>query len=188
MGRKQAYTQAELLDTTKRLLLDHGYDGFHLKLLSQHLHGARSTIYQYYGNKEQIVAACMKRVMLNMLDSASLVDESDCMKALEQVLYIYIQESAFHQLLGDMHKINTVDSPSAAEDLAFVEQSHITLKDQLGRLFAHAQQQGALRKDVPLPILIGVFFNLINTPNMLNIPTAQWSKHLFDIWLNGARP
>ncbi|WP_040952656.1 TetR/AcrR family transcriptional regulator [Gorillibacterium massiliense] len=187
MGRKQTYSQTELLDTTKRLLLEHGYDGFHLKLLSQHLHGARSTIYQYYGSKEQIVAACMKRVMTLMLDDALKVDESDCMNALQQLLGIYVQESTFHQLLGEKHKINTTDFPDAANDLTFVEQSHETLKAQLTRLFERAQQENKLRKDVPLPVLIGVFFNLIDTPNMLNLPADKWSKYLFEIWFTGVQ-
>ncbi|WP_256701538.1 hypothetical protein [Paenibacillus sp. P3E] len=44
MGRKQAFTKSELLDQTKQLLLQHGYEGFQLKLLSQNLVGARSYI------------------------------------------------------------------------------------------------------------------------------------------------
>ena len=79
MGRKQSFTETELLDTTKKLVLEHGYDGFHLKLLSQHLSGARSTIYQYYSNKEEIVAACMKRVIAKVLENCSAIDETDPM-------------------------------------------------------------------------------------------------------------
>ncbi|WP_239615551.1 TetR/AcrR family transcriptional regulator [Cohnella mopanensis] len=187
MGRKQSFTETELLDTTKRLVLEHGYDGFHLKLLSQHLTGARSTIYQYYSNKEEIVAACMKRVIATVLENASTIDEADSMDALRQLLHIYVEESTLHQLLGDAHKINTANSPGAARDLEFVEQAHKTLKVQLTRLFERARQEGNLRGDIPLPALIGVFFNLINTPNMMNVPTPEWSKLLFEMWIGGAR-
>ncbi|MGO4180974.1 TetR/AcrR family transcriptional regulator, partial [Paenibacillus sp. TAF43_2] len=107
MGRKQSFTETELLDTTKKLVLEHGYDGFHLKLLSQHLSGARSTIYQYYSNKEEIVAACMKRVIAKVLENCSAIDETDPMDALEQLLLIYVEESTLHQLLGDSSKIST---------------------------------------------------------------------------------
>ena len=34
MARKQSYSHSELLDLTKRLVLERGYDGFNLKLLS----------------------------------------------------------------------------------------------------------------------------------------------------------
>jgi len=179
MGRKQSYTEPELLDLTKKLVLEHGYDGFHLKLLSQHLPGARSTIYQYYANKEEIVAACMKRVITSVIEKASEIDETDTMHAL--------QELKLHQLLGDAHKINTTNSAAASRDLEVVEQAHATLKVQLTRLFQRAQQEKNLREDIPLPVLIGGFFNLINTPNMMNILTPEWSKLLFQMWMGGAR-
>ncbi|SFJ20728.1 transcriptional regulator, TetR family [Paenibacillus sp. UNC496MF] len=187
MGRKQSYTESELLDLTKRLVLEHGYDGFHLKLLSQHLPGARSTIYQYYANKEEIVAACMKRVITSVIGKASAIDETDAMQALQELLGIYVEESELHQLLGDAHKINTNNSTAAGRDLEVVEQAHVTLKVQLSRLFQRAQQEKNLREDIPLPVLIGGFFNLINTPNMMNVPTPEWGKLLFQLWLGGAR-
>lgn len=185
MGRKQAFTKSELLDHTKRALLEYGYDGFHLKLLSKNLVGARSTIYRYYANKEEIVAACMKQVMEEVLLKASAIDETDCMDALQHLLEVYLEEASFHQLLGYAPKINKANSVAAANDLEFIEQAHITLKNQLERLFVRAQQDGHLDTSVPLPAIIGVFFNLIDTPNMMNIPTAQWSKLLFSMWLGG---
>lgn len=187
MGRKQLYSESELLDVTKRLVLNHGYDGFHLKMLSRHLPGARSTIYQYYANKEEIVAACMKRVILNVYDKVSKVDESDTMGALQEVLTLYLEESKLHQLLGDANKIDTKNSEAAARDLETVDQVHLDLRAQLMRLIQNAQQEGYLRKEVPLPVLVGTFFNLFNTPNMLDIPALQWGRLLFDMWIGGAR-
>lgn len=185
MGRKRSYTDTELLDATKKLLLEHGYDGFHLKLLSEHLVGARSTIYQYFANKEEIVAACMKRTMESLLSGTAEVDESDPMEALRLILRAYIEESEFHQLLGDAHKIKVAHSEAAARDLAFVEQAHDRLKAQLSRLFERASKEGKLRQDIPIPAQIGVFFNLINAPNMMRLPLDQWSELLFRMWVQG---
>jgi len=186
MGRKQLYTRSELLDQAKKVLLEHGYEGFQLKLLSQSLVGARSTIYQYFANKEEIVAACMRRVMESILEHASAIDETDCMSALEQLLAVYLSEAGLHQILGYMHKINKANSAAAARDLEFVENAHTTLKQQLERLFTRAQEEGRLNPNIPLPAIVGVFFNLIDTPNTMNLPLSQWSKILFQLWLEGA--
>lgn len=186
MGRRQVFTRSELLDQSKKLLLEYGYDGFQLKLLSERLVGARSTIYQYYANKEEIVAACMRRVMEDVLRETQAVDETDCMEALRRLLAIYLKEAGLHQLLGYSHRINTANSAAAARDLAYVEQAHETLREQLERLFVRAREEGRLNPDIPLPVAIGVFFNLFNTPNMMNLPPAQWSELLFRIWLEGA--
>ncbi|WP_127531583.1 TetR/AcrR family transcriptional regulator [Paenibacillus kobensis] len=185
MGRKKNYTEMELLDMTKRLLLEHGYDGFHLKLLSEHLAGARSTIYQYFANKEEIVAACMKRVMRSIITKSAEVDETDSLEALRQILHVYVEESEFHQLLGDAHKINTANSTAAAHDLAYIEQAHEELKAQLTRIFEQANREGHLRKDIPLPAQISVYFNLINSPNVMRLPLSQWSSFLFELWFKG---
>jgi len=185
MGRKQAFTKSELLDNTKKLLLEYGYDGFTLKLLSNTLVGARSTIYQYYANKEEIVAACMKNIMENVLHQTSQVDETVCMEALQHLLTIYVGESKLHHLLSYVSKVNKTASTQVEQDLQFIEKGHIVLKDQLERLFVRAQKEGEIDSNLPLPAVIAVFFNLIEAPNMMNLPTTQWSELLFKIWLGG---
>ncbi|OUM95814.1 MAG: TetR family transcriptional regulator [Thermobacillus sp. ZCTH02-B1] len=186
MGRRHVFTRSELLDHTKRMLLEHGYEGFHLKSLSKRLVGARSTIYQYYANKDEIIAACMRRVMEGVLEQTQAVDETDCMEALRQLLTIYLREAGFHQLMAHAHKIDRTSSAAAAADLAFVEQAHDTLKNQIERLLARAREEGRLNPDIPLPAVTGVFINLINTPNLMNIPLPEWSRMLFQLWLEGA--
>jgi AcrR family transcriptional regulator len=186
MGRRQVFTRSELLDHAKRMLLEQGYEGFQLKSLSTRLPGARSTIYQYFANKEEIIAACMRRVMEDVLQQAQAVDETDCMEALKQLLKIYLREAGFHQLIGYAHKINKSNSPATAEDLEFVEQAHFTLLRQIERLLVRARKEGRISPDIPLPAVTGVFINLINTPNLLNIPLPEWSEMLFRLWLEGA--
>lgn len=186
MGRKHSFSHSELLDITKRLVLEHGYDGFNLKLLSRYLPGARSTIYQYYSNKDEIVAACMRRTITTVLEKASAVDETDTMHALQALLTIYLEEHQLHQLLSDAYKIKTTTSDTARRDIEAVESAHDILKDQLTRLFQKAMEEKLIRDDIPLPVHVGMFFNLFNTPNMMNVPAEQWSRLLFQVWMGGA--
>jgi AcrR family transcriptional regulator len=186
MGRRHVFTRSELLDHAKRLLLEHGYEGFQLKSLSTRLPGARSTIYQYFANKEEIVAACMRRVMEGVLRQAEAVDETDSMEALGQLLKIYLREAGFHQLMSYAHKIDKANSPATAEDLEYVDRAHLTLIRQIERLLVRAREEGRLDPDIPIPAAAGVFINLINTPNWMNIPLPQWSELLFKLWREGA--
>lgn len=185
-GKKQSFTETELLDTTKKLVLEYGYDGFHLKLLSQHLSGARSTIYQYYSNKEEIVAACMKRVMATVLANASAIDEADSMDALEQLLLVYVEESALHQLLGNAAKINTANSSAAARILNLLRK-HIRLLKYNCHVCLNAHNRKKPETGYPTSCTYWCFFNLIDTPNMLNIPVPAWGKLLFQMWIGGAK-
>lgn len=187
MGRKPIYTKTELLDTTEKLLLERGYDGFHMKLLSEHLSGARSTIYQYYANKEEVIAACLKRAMERIMKRTETIDESDVMVAIHELLRAYIGEAKLHSLLVETTKVNIAVSDMAKEDIDFVVTSHNILKGQLMRIMQKIQQEGYLREDIPLMAMASLFFTLIETPNMLNLPSNEWADLLFKMWFEGVR-
>ncbi|MGM9988174.1 MAG: TetR/AcrR family transcriptional regulator [Bacillaceae bacterium] len=186
MGRKQAFTKLQLLETTEKLLLQYGYEGFHLKLLSTHVGGARSTIYLYYKSKEEIVAACMKRVMERMLAETSAIDETNTMEALKKLLYIYLREADLHFLLMNVQKVDMDDSEATKRDIEYIKAGHELLKGQLGRLGQAAKEEGHLRDDIPIVVTMSVFFTLINTRNPASISLEQWTDLLFTIWLEGA--
>ena len=187
MGRKAVYTETELLDATEKLLLTHGYDGFHLKLLSEHVNGARSTIYQYYANKEEVIAACVRRAMQRIMKKIEVIDEADVMQALHETLRAYIEESKLHQILSVVTKVKADQSPNAQADLAYVKDGHDMLKGQLFRLMTRAQQAKKLREDIPIMAILSVFFTFVDVPNTIGVSNEEWTKILFNIWLEGVK-
>ncbi|WP_046174777.1 TetR/AcrR family transcriptional regulator [Domibacillus indicus] len=186
MGRKRAFTEDELLDTAEALIVQHGYSSFHLKLLGNHLPGARSTIYQYYANKEEVAAAVMKRAMVRALIKAGAIQESEPVEALRQLLRVYMEEADLHYFLGDARKIDVSQSKKAAQNVKEVLSMLNHLRGQLDRIFQAAQKQGAIRRDMPAVVLAGLFFQLINTPNTLELPPHEWADYLFTLWYEGS--
>ncbi|MGG3450313.1 TetR/AcrR family transcriptional regulator [Domibacillus aminovorans] len=186
MGRKRAFTEEELLDKAEMLIIQHGYSGFHLKLLASHLPGARSTIYQYYANKEEIAAACMKKAMVRALIKAGYVDETDPIEALKQLLRVYMEEADLHYFLGDARKIDVSQSKKAEQNVGEVLAMLKHLRGQLDLLFDRAQKQGTIRSDLPISVMAGLFFQLINTPNTLQLPPHEWADYLFTLWYEGS--
>lgn len=187
MARKRAFTEDELLDVAEKLIIEYGYNGFHLKRLAEHLvSGARSTIYQYFSNREEVAAACMKRAMDRTVNRASAVDEKESLPALRQLLRIYMDEADLHAILGDVRKIDVSQSKKAAELVGEVMEMHHAMSLQLERLFKQAQQEGKVREDVPFAILASLFFQLINTPNVLQLPSEEWADYLFQVWYKGS--
>ncbi|MFD7523463.1 TetR/AcrR family transcriptional regulator [Paenibacillus chitinolyticus] len=185
MARQRAFTKSELLDATERLLMERGYDGFHLKALSEMLSGARSTIYEYYANKEEIVAACMRRTMEQTIEACEGIEQLEPVAAIKKVLLIFLELSNFHTLMLAAPKIDETASDKARRDLEFLNEGHADLKKKLTALFQKAQEAGALRADIPLPVITAVFFHAIDTPNWLNVPTEEWADMLFGLWWNG---
>jgi AcrR family transcriptional regulator len=186
VGRKRAFTEDELLDTAEALIVQHGYSSFHLKLLASHLPGARSTIYQYYANKEEVASAVMKRAMVRALVKAGRVDETDPIQALQQLLRVYMEEADLHYFLGDARKVDVTQSEKAAQQVKDVLVMLKHLRGQLDRIFDTAQKQGTIRSDIPIKVLAGLFFQLINTPNSLQLPPHVWADYLFALWYEGS--
>jgi len=185
MARQRAFSRTELLDATEQLLLERGYDGFQLKGLAQKLPGARSTIYEYYANKEEIVAACMRRTMERMLEACMAITPEEPVKGVRETLVIFLQQAGFHKLMVAAGKVNPNATAQTKEDIAFVESGHQLLKEKLMSLFEAAREQGFLRQDIPVPVIASVFFHAIETPNWLNLPAEQWADTLFSLWWNG---
>lgn len=186
MGRKRAFTEDELLDTAESLIVQHGYSSFHLKLLASHLPGARSTIYQYYANKEEIAASVMKRAMVRAIVKTGNIDESNPIQALQQLLRVYMEEADLHYFLGDARKVDVTQSKKAAQNVDEVLSMLKHLRGQLDRLFDQAQKQGTIRSDIPVFVLASLFFGLINTPNTLKMPPHDWADYLFTLWYEGS--
>lgn len=128
MARQRAFTKSELLDATERLLMERGYDGFHLKALSEMLSGARSTIYEYYANKEEIVAACMRRTMEQTIEACEGIEQLEPVAAIKKVLLIFLELSNFHTLMLAAPKIDETASDKARRDLEFLNEGHADLK------------------------------------------------------------
>lgn len=187
MGRKAVYTETELLDATEKLLITHGYEGFHLKLLSEHVNGARSTIYQYYANKEELIAACVRRAMQRILKKIEVIDETDVMEALHATLRAYIDESKLHQILSVISKVKGEQSANTQADIAYVKEGHELLREQLYRLMTRAQQEEKMRQDIPIAAVLTVFFTFVDVPNTMGVSNEEWTNILFKIWLEGVK-
>jgi len=186
MARQRVFTKEELLEATARLLLETGYEGFQIKALSSMLPGARSTIYDYFANKEELVAACMRQYMDRTLQACKSVSMSDPVESMKAMMNIFIEQANFHKLIQSVPHHTRLTSEQAIRDLTFVEEGHDELKTMLLELFEKAQKEGRLRKDIPSPLMASVFFHAIDTPNWMNIPAPQWAEILFSIWWNGS--
>ncbi|MEX2415752.1 MAG: TetR/AcrR family transcriptional regulator [Paenibacillaceae bacterium] len=185
MARQRAFTKDELLDATERLLVERGYDGFHLKGLSEMLSGARSTIYEYYSNKDEIVAACMRRSMANILAACEGLENLESVTAIKKLLAIFLERANFHRLMQAAPKVDQAVSDKVKLDLIYIDKGHEELKTQLMSLFERARTEGNLKNNIPLPVIVAVFFHAIDTPNWLQLPPEQWAEQLFALWWNG---
>lgn len=178
----------DLMAETEKLLLEKGYDGFHFKLLADRLNVARSTIYEYYASKEELVTAYMINVMNRVTaESESLATLSSPLQHLKKLMQIFIKYSQIHQITQIIPLINRNSSPAVKSSIDRLSGDHEKLYRTIMDLIEKAKQIGEIRSDVPSSILARVYFTAIEIPNDQEWNHRDWSELIFRVLYEGMR-
>lgn len=187
MARRKIEFQ-DLMTETENLLLENGYDSFHFKLLANRLNVARSTIYEYYASKEELVTAYMMNIMNRVTAEIEALDRtSSALQQLQQILRIFIKYSQIHQITQMIPLINRNSSPMVKSSIDKLSRDHDIIYANITNLMDQAKQTGDIRSDVPTSVLARVYFTAIEIPNDEDIEPQEWSERIFRVLYDGMR-
>lgn len=186
MGRKRVIEMQELMKATEELLLEHGYHAFHFKMLADRLDVARTTIYEYYPNKEELITG----YMLNLMDRISsacnaLPREETSLEKLKGILRIFVKYGQIHKIIMIIPQVNGDASQKTRDSLMQLAQQHHDLLSKLLLWIREGKKEKLIREEVPEAIIAGLFFNIIQIPNHGGIPSEEYIDQLFDMLCHG---
>lgn len=188
MGRKRAINPADLLVATEELLLEVGYHAFNFKLLSQKLQVARSTIYEYFPNKEELITSYMLHLMKQILEECEYLNEIQSpMDQLYQILLIFIKYSQVHQVMPMMAFIDAEASPTIKTGLIQLSKDHYRLYNQITETIEECKKQQMIDPSISTSIIAGLVYNSILIPNKEQLPIEEFTKQLFFVIKNGIK-
>src|SRR5690625_3608429 len=99
MGRKKIQS-LELMRATEKLLLEQGYGGFNFSALSKMLNVGRTTLYEYYATKDDLIVAYMNNLMTNYKnDLAAIVSQKGAETQFIQLIELMIKYSHIHNII-----------------------------------------------------------------------------------------
>ncbi|KHE66771.1 TetR/AcrR family transcriptional regulator, partial [Halobacillus sp. BBL2006] len=99
MGRKKALTKNDVFMATGEVLKKEGLHGVHFKKLAAMLDVGRSTLYEYFDNKDDLLLAYMRTLMDEMNEKVeSIPSEDPPNKKLYQLLRIILTHAQIHQI------------------------------------------------------------------------------------------
>lgn len=186
MGRKQKISKQELFQATEKLILKQGYDQFHFKVLAEELNVARSTVYQYFPNKEELVTEYMCLLMEHITDNlASIQPIEDPMKRLKKMLKVFFSFSHIHQVLQISTIINREMSDKVNLNMQKLDTYHYKFHEMIINWIQEGQEKGALRVNISPTIIAGLFFTSIQIPNMEQLNVDDWSEQIFHVICTG---
>ncbi|WP_017379262.1 TetR/AcrR family transcriptional regulator [Paenisporosarcina sp. TG-14] len=189
MARQKKMDEAEMLKETEKLLLERGYEGFSFKALSANLDIARSTIYEYYSHKDDLITDYMfilvKKVMAEMEKIKSETTGLDTMK---EWLKLFMRYDQVHYMISMRSQLDQSESEIARNRLKQMDGLHGKMFFMLSNQVKKAKELGEVRDDLPNALVASFFFHSILSRPANDENIEGWADKLNDIIENGVRP
>ncbi|QRG70847.1 TetR/AcrR family transcriptional regulator [Brevibacillus choshinensis] len=183
---KQKMNINELYTVTGNILVEKGYAGFHFKLVSDQLNVSRSTIYEYFSNKDELIASLMVHLMDTIMAEYEGLDAiSSPMEKLRSIFDSFMKYAHLHQILLFAPFVNGESSPSVKKDLVTLRQQHHTLTRVLTEVIDSCKEAGSIRQDIPSSLIASLLFQAIQIPKSRTVPEEDWNDMIFKVLLEG---
>src|SRR5690625_274791 len=186
MARKKLQS-SELMKATEKLLLEQGYGGFNFSALSTLLNIGRSTLYEYYDSKDDLIVAYMNELMVNYTDElGAIVSQENAKSQLLQLIELMIKYAHIHNILKIIPLLKS-DSDAVVKMKQNFVTDHIHIIKDIETIIENIKQKKVIREEIPTDILVNLLFNTINKPFSLKIDNKAWAKWIWEIIYTGMK-
>ncbi|SER07855.1 TetR/AcrR family transcriptional regulator [Piscibacillus halophilus] len=186
MARQKKFTTDELFQMTRRLLLDHGYEGFSFSVLATRLDVSRGTIYKYFENKEDLVTEYMLYEMNKYLEELKGIHQYELFEdQLDFLLDLMFRDQELLQVIEMGQKIPIQESDRAKLNHEKIETLHIDMYQNLADMIKLGKEQGKVREEIPDSLVLGFIFQSITIPNHFGVPPHEWVRSIKDVIRHG---
>ncbi|MGG1659081.1 TetR/AcrR family transcriptional regulator [Brevibacillus sp. NRS-1366] len=185
MARQKLHID-ELYEVTGKILIEKGYAGFHFKLVSDQLNVSRSTIYEYFSNKDELIASLMVHLMDTIMAEYDGLDHGEApLKRLRMIFDSFMKYAHIHQILLFAPFVNREATATVKKAMTTLRQQHHTLNRMLTDVIDTCKEVGSIRADIPSSLVAGLLFQAIQIPKNRDIPEAEWNNLIFTVMLEG---
>lgn len=136
------YHRKALMSVADRLLVEYGYDGMNMNLLSKEAHYSKATVYVYFESKDEIVCSLAIERLKLLRGELSLVVKSDgtTEEKLKEVARVFTEFAT-----DDKVYFNFVTTPPSSEINGMVELMSLT-RDIFEELTAIVDREELINK------------------------------------------
>src|SRR5699024_3013854 len=178
----------ELMQATEELLLEQGYGGFNFSALSTLLKIGRSTLYEYYASKDELIATYMDDLMDHYMDDLEkIVARNHAKEKLVLLIELMIKYAHIHGIIN-MITLLQKDSKKVQHLKEKFVQDHLVNLEQIREIIEHGKRANVIRKEIPTDILVNMLFQTINKPQSLSMDNEAWAQWIWEIIYVGIGP
>lgn len=182
MSRKKTIDPVDLFTATEELILEQGYSRFHFKALAEKLGVARSTIYNYYDKKEELVTDYMIHLLersVERIDDAA--EEEEPVKGL---IRLWSRYAHMHQMLQIMPYIDREATEIVRRNVQRMFELFQEMKAKIGVILTTGKEAELMRQDVSLSTRIGFIMATVQIP-ITNMTEEEWVDEVYAILRDG---
>ncbi|GGF09900.1 hypothetical protein GCM10010954_05480 [Halobacillus andaensis] len=187
MGRKKSLTKEELFQATGQVIRSDGIHGVHFKKLSEILGVGRSTLYEYYRNKEELLIAYLREIMDEMNQRIeNIPSEIQPNEKLRSLLFILLDHAQIHQVERMIRDIQTSEEELASYYQSQLAEEHRKTYSVLVRWINDAKASGIWSAKVDTEMIADIIFHAILFPHKHKVGHQEMADQLMLLIEHGA--
>lgn len=191
--RARERRQHDILMTAARMIHKNGYSNLNMDLLAEEVGISKSTLYQHFRSKEDMIIAVLLRGFEDMEDHIT-TSEGEPIVRLEMLMrYMLIEGYAPDGFATAMVR----------DEVMALFHSHDDIRTYLHRLHGmitgmidDAKSNGQILRDIPNQVIINAMFGLMSVMNdpvthqytPVQTNREQYAEHAIRLWLRGITP
>lgn len=189
MARQKKMDEVAMLRETEKLLLERGYEGFSFKALSANLEIARSTIYEYYSHKDDLITDYMLILVSKVMKEMEIIaSETTGLETMKEWLKTFMQYDQVHYMIGMRGQLDQSESEIARNQLKQMDGLHEKMFFMLTNQVKKAKDLGEVRVNLPNEMVASFFFHSILSRPANDENIDGWATMLNDMIENGVKP
>ncbi|SES00980.1 TetR/AcrR family transcriptional regulator [Psychrobacillus sp. OK032] len=186
MARERKFTDDQLFQATKQMIIQDGYEAFTFSKLASILNVSRGSIYKYYENKDELISEFLMYEMNRFLHEFHKLDKSgDFQTQFELLIDFIFEQSNMHQVLEIIQQIPANTTKRVENNKNRLNEYHIDMYQQLQGLIDLGRKENIIKNHLPTALLLGMTFQTIAIPNHFNISQEEWIASIKEVLIHG---
>ncbi|WP_050616316.1 TetR/AcrR family transcriptional regulator [Bacillus testis] len=184
MARKKKLDHHALMKATEGLLLEKGYNAFTFGLLAERLSVGRSTIYEYYPNKDELIIAYLHGFAYERVkESQDIMQIEDIQAKFREFIRVFLKYSHIQLVIKMLEQME--EKGAYSNKIQVVREVSKEIYSDSLLLIQQAKEAGMIKKEANTVFISYVIFNLIQIPNFRNQTEEERLEEIMDFILNG---
>ncbi|GAK07629.1 TetR/AcrR family transcriptional regulator [Geomicrobium sp. JCM 19038] len=183
---KRSLNNEEIYEAAEAVLLQEGYKAFHFKLLADRLQVGRSTIYEYFTNKEELVTSYMVHKMSRFYEEIKSINvHGHASERLEEIIRLLMKFTQIHLIIETTPHVNANISEKVKKNLMMLWRARNDIFQLIETAIVEGQEAGEIKQELSATMITDLIFNAVRLNQRYYDHPLEVGTLLYHVIFNG---